>query len=56
MSTKETLHFIDGRFVPSASGKLFDNKSPVDQRLVSRVHEAGQAEVDAARSPGRGAR
>lgn len=48
MSTKETLHFIDGRFVPSASGKLFDNKSPVDQRLVSRVHEAGQAEVDAA--------
>ena len=43
---KDTLNFIDGRFVPT--GKLFDNRCPVDNRVVSRVHEAGKAEVDAA--------
>jgi aminomuconate-semialdehyde/2-hydroxymuconate-6-semialdehyde dehydrogenase len=46
--THETLHFIGGQFVPGASGRTFDNRSPVDGRLVSRVHEAGRAEVDAA--------
>lgn len=35
---KETLNFIDGHFVASASGRLFDNRCPVDNRLVSRVH------------------
>jgi len=44
----ETLNFINGRYVPGASGRKFDNRSPVDNRLVSRVHEAGQSEVDAA--------
>lgn len=44
----ETLNYIDGRFLPSASGRLFDNRCPVDNRLVSRVHEAGRPEVDAA--------
>jgi aminomuconate-semialdehyde/2-hydroxymuconate-6-semialdehyde dehydrogenase len=43
---KETLNFIEGRFVPT--GKLFDNRCPVDNRVISRVHEAGRAEVDAA--------
>ncbi|HLS86617.1 MAG TPA: 2-hydroxymuconic semialdehyde dehydrogenase [Burkholderiales bacterium] len=45
---KETLNFIDGKFVPSASGKRFENRCPVDNRLVSQVHEAGRPEVDAA--------
>lgn len=45
---KETLNFIDGKFVPTSSGRLFDNRCPIDNRLVSRVHEAGRAEVDAA--------
>lgn len=44
----ETLHFINGEFVRSQSGRLFDNRSPVDGRIVSRVHEAGRPEVDAA--------
>jgi aminomuconate-semialdehyde/2-hydroxymuconate-6-semialdehyde dehydrogenase len=47
-SAKETLHFIGGEFVRSASGRTFENRSPVDNRLIAKVHEAGQAEVDAA--------
>lgn len=46
--THETRNFIDGGFVTSSGGALFDNRCPVDNRLVSRVHEAGQVEVDAA--------
>ena len=52
---KETLNFIDGRFVPSSAGRLFDNRCPVDNRLVSRVHEAGKPEVDAAVAAARSA-
>ncbi|MGE4240532.1 2-hydroxymuconic semialdehyde dehydrogenase [Ramlibacter sp.] len=46
--TKETLHFINGEFVRSASGKTFENRSPIDNKLIAKVHEAGRAEVDAA--------
>ena len=46
--TAETLHFIGGEFVRSASGRTFENRSPVDNRLLAKVHEAGRAEVDAA--------
>ena len=42
------LNFIDGRFVASASGKTFENRSPVDGRLLAQVAEAGAQEVDAA--------
>lgn len=45
---KSILHFVDGAFVPSGSGKTFENRSPVDGRLIGRVAEAGEAEVDAA--------
>lgn len=45
---KEFKHFINGQYVPSASGKTFENRSPVDNSLIGRIHEAGQAEVDAA--------
>ncbi|MDB6002678.1 MAG: 2-hydroxymuconic semialdehyde dehydrogenase [Rhizobacter sp.] len=45
---KEIQHFINGHYVPSASGILFDDRSPVDNRVIARVHEAGKAEVDAA--------
>jgi aminomuconate-semialdehyde/2-hydroxymuconate-6-semialdehyde dehydrogenase len=44
----EILHFIDGAFVRSSGGKSFENRSPVDGRLIGTVQEAGQAEVDAA--------
>ncbi len=42
------LNFIDGAFVPAASGRTFENRSPVDNRLIGIVAEAGAPEVDAA--------
>ena len=42
------LNFIGGEFVAARSGKTFENRSPVDGRLVSLVSEAGEPEVDAA--------
>ena len=48
LSVRETLHFINGEFVRSTSGRTFKNGSPVDNRLIARVHEAGHAEVEAA--------
>lgn len=43
---KQIRNFIDGQFV--ASEKWFEKRSPVDSKLVARVAEAGQADVDAA--------
>ncbi|VTU46635.1 2-hydroxymuconic semialdehyde dehydrogenase (plasmid) [Variovorax sp. SRS16] len=43
---KQFLNFIGGEFV--ATGKTFDDRAPVDNRLIGQVHEAGAAEVDAA--------
>ncbi|MCP3864306.1 2-hydroxymuconic semialdehyde dehydrogenase [Marisediminitalea sp.] len=45
---KEIKHFINGQFVGSASGKQFDNINPANGQRISRVHEAGEAEVDLA--------
>ncbi len=41
-------NFIDGEFVSAASGKTFDKRSPLDNRVIAQVSEAGRAEVDAA--------
>lgn len=41
-------HFINGEFVASASGAMFENRNPADNSLIGHVYEAGQAEVDAA--------
>jgi aminomuconate-semialdehyde/2-hydroxymuconate-6-semialdehyde dehydrogenase len=46
MSMKQFLNFIGGEFV--ATGKTFEKRAPVDNRVIGLVHEAGQAEVDAA--------
>ena len=43
---KHFLNFIGGDFV--ATGKTFENRAPVDNRVLGLVHEAGQREVDAA--------
>jgi len=48
VSQQELLNFIDGKPVPSADGKFFENRCPLDNSFVSRVHEAGETEVDAA--------
>lgn len=45
---KEFKHFINGEYVASASGKTFENRSPVDNSLIGQVHEAGESDVDAA--------
>ena len=41
-------NFINGAFVDGVAGKTFDKRSPVDNRLIARVSEAGKADVDAA--------
>ncbi len=43
---KQFHNFINGEFV--ATGKTFDNRAPVNNQVIGQVHEAGQAEVDAA--------
>lgn len=45
---KEVKHYINGQYVGSASGRMFDNINPATGEVISRVHEAGEAEVDAA--------
>ena len=45
---RNTLNFIDGEFCDAASGRTFENRSPVDGRLIGVVSEAGAPEVDAA--------
>ena len=45
---KNILNYINGEFMPAKSGKTFENRSPVDGRLIGTVAEAGEAEVDAA--------
>jgi len=49
----EFRNFINGQWV--ATGKTFDNRDPVDNRLIGQVHEAGAAEVDAAVAAARAA-
>jgi aminomuconate-semialdehyde/2-hydroxymuconate-6-semialdehyde dehydrogenase len=46
-------NFINGAFV--ATGKTFENRAPVDNRLLGLVHEAGRSEVDAAVASARAA-
>jgi len=45
---KEYKHFINGQYVASASGKTFENRSPVDDSVIGIIHEAGREEVNAA--------
>lgn len=45
---KQILNFINGSYVGNASGKTYEKRNPVDDSLIGIVHEAGEAEVDAA--------
>jgi len=47
-TVKETQNFIGNEFVSARSGKRFENRCPVDNRLIAYVSEAGEPEVDAA--------
>jgi acyl-CoA reductase-like NAD-dependent aldehyde dehydrogenase len=44
----EDRAFIDGRYVPAASGATFDDVSPVDGRVIARVASTDQVDVDRA--------
>ena len=50
---KQFLNFINGEFV--STGKTFEKRAPVNNQVIGQVHEAGQAEVDAAVAAGRAA-
>ena len=43
---KQYMNFIGGEYV--ATAKTFPKRTPVDNSVIGQVHEAGQAEVDAA--------
>jgi aminomuconate-semialdehyde/2-hydroxymuconate-6-semialdehyde dehydrogenase len=47
-ANSQVLNFIDGAYQPSSAGRTFENRSPVDGRIVSLVHEATSEDVDAA--------
>ncbi|MEO6079418.1 MAG: aldehyde dehydrogenase [Steroidobacteraceae bacterium] len=47
--------FIDGRFVPAASGSTFDCISPVDGRVIAKVAAGDAPDIDAAVASGRAA-
>lgn len=46
MTIRQLRNYIDGRFEDGVS--TFDKRSPVDGRLIARVHEAGRDQVDRA--------
>lgn len=47
-SKKDCLHFIDGKFVPSANGRTFLNINPATGEVLGEVAEGGKEEVDRA--------
>ncbi|AYH43776.1 2-hydroxymuconic semialdehyde dehydrogenase [Azoarcus sp. DN11] len=50
---KQIHNFINGEFV--ATERTFDKRSPLDNRVIAAVHEAGKREVDAAVAAARAA-
>ena len=51
----EIKHLINGEFVGSQSGKLFDDINPATGAVIAQVHEGGKAEIDAAVTAARNA-
>src|SRR5918911_5649909 len=45
---KDQLMFIDGKWVPSASGKTFETVNPATGEVICRVAEGDKADVDLA--------
>src|SRR4051812_28227867 len=41
-------HFIDGKFVPSASGETFDDINPATGAVIAKVASGNAADVDKA--------
>src|SRR5450830_1627209 len=41
-------NFINGEFVDGIEGKTFEKRSPLDNRVIAQISEAGKTDVDAA--------
>lgn len=52
---RQVENFINGEFRAGSSGKMFEKRSPLDNRLIANVAEAGQSEVAAAVAAARAA-
>ncbi|MDP3872410.1 MAG: 2-hydroxymuconic semialdehyde dehydrogenase [Methyloversatilis sp.] len=52
---KQISHFINGEFVTGREGRRFDKRSPLDNRVIASVSEAGRDEVNAAVASARAA-
>lgn len=55
VQVKQTKLFINGEFVPSASGATFDTFNPATEDKIASVSEAGPADIDRAVSAARAA-
>ncbi|MFQ5534156.1 MAG: 2-hydroxymuconic semialdehyde dehydrogenase [Sphingomonadales bacterium] len=55
MNENRILNFIDGAYTEGSSGRTFEDRNPASNRLVARVHEAGEADVDRAVTAARAA-
>lgn len=47
-ASRDALHFINGEYTTGATGRTWQNRCPLDNSVIGLVHEAGEAEVDAA--------
>ena len=45
-SAKPRLLLIDGRHVPSASGRTFKSFNPANEQVIATVAEGNEADVD----------
>lgn len=52
---KEIKNFINGEFITNLSSKTFEKRTPIDNSLIGKVYEAGQAEVNDAVAAARAA-
>ncbi|WP_097459468.1 2-hydroxymuconic semialdehyde dehydrogenase [Mangrovitalea sediminis] len=52
---KEIRHFINGEYVASSTGRVFNDVNPANGEVIARVHEGGQAEIDQAVAAARAA-
>src|SRR5690606_19883827 len=48
MSNRQILNFIDGKYTEGTLGRTFEDRTPIDNSVIAIVHEAGEADVDAA--------
>ncbi len=48
MTNQIVRNFIDGAYTEGSLGRTFEDINPIDGSLVALVHEAGEADVDAA--------